>query len=204
MREEIKAYMQTTKSCTTREVADVMGISVYQAQYYLAKLQEKGEIVRSEKRQGQKCIRTIKWDVLIQSVLEAGGHLASCFQQITLWFRIDGAIRYLLETSCHLFTSGASECFSGWTGNPHLLQGFISGSGNFSDINFSGNSGGRIWARQNAYRCIIHSRWASVYSEHPMNTSQRASALRQRLELSSHPAIATFTTSGVSLFLLKT
>ncbi|WP_077629747.1 FaeA/PapI family transcriptional regulator [Escherichia sp. TW14182] len=35
-------------------------ISVYQAQYYLAKLQEKGEIVRSEKRQGQRCIWTIK------------------------------------------------------------------------------------------------------------------------------------------------
>ncbi|HII2599242.1 TPA: FaeA/PapI family transcriptional regulator [Escherichia coli] len=60
MREEIKAYMQKTKSCTTREVADAMGISVYQAQYYLAKLHEKGEIVRSEKRQGQRCIWTIK------------------------------------------------------------------------------------------------------------------------------------------------
>ncbi|WP_423245242.1 FaeA/PapI family transcriptional regulator [Escherichia marmotae] len=52
--------MQKTKSCTTREVADAMGISVYQAQYYLAKLHEKGEIVRSEKRQGQRCIWTIK------------------------------------------------------------------------------------------------------------------------------------------------
>ncbi|EOY7733710.1 FaeA/PapI family transcriptional regulator, partial [Escherichia coli] len=27
-----------------------------QAQYYLSKLQEKGEIVRSEKRRGQRCI----------------------------------------------------------------------------------------------------------------------------------------------------
>ncbi|WP_416361866.1 FaeA/PapI family transcriptional regulator [Escherichia marmotae] len=60
MREEIRAYMQIKKCCTTREVADAIGISVYQAQYYLAKLQEKGEIVRSEKRQGQRCIWTIK------------------------------------------------------------------------------------------------------------------------------------------------
>ena len=60
MREEIRAYMQIKKRCTTREVADAMGISVYQAQYYLVRLQEKGEIVRSEKRRGQRCIWTIK------------------------------------------------------------------------------------------------------------------------------------------------
>lgn len=161
----------------------------------------KGEIVRSEKRQGQRCIWTIKWDVLMQSVPEAGGHSASCFRQIVLLFRRGDGIWGLPETK---FTSGASECFSGWTGNPHLLQCFISGSGYFSDINFSGNTGGGIWARQNARRCIIHSRWASVYSVHPMSISQRADALRQRFALSSRPAIASFTISGVGLFLLKT
>ncbi|WP_423782320.1 FaeA/PapI family transcriptional regulator [Escherichia coli] len=60
MKEDIKAYMQIKTCCTTREVAEATGISVYQAQYYLSKLQEKGEIVRSEKRRGQRCIWTIK------------------------------------------------------------------------------------------------------------------------------------------------
>ncbi|HFI9228453.1 TPA: FaeA/PapI family transcriptional regulator [Escherichia coli] len=60
MRDEIRSYMQIKRCCTTREVADAMGLSVYQAQYYLAKLQDKGEVVRSEKRRGQKCLWTIK------------------------------------------------------------------------------------------------------------------------------------------------
>ena len=51
---------------------------------------------------------------------------------------------------------------------------------------------------------IIHSRRASVYSEYPMSISQRADALRQRFALSIRPAIASFTISGVGLFLLKT
>jgi hypothetical protein len=37
-----------------------------------------------------------------------------------------------------------------------------------------------------------------------MSISQRADALRQRFALSSRPAIASFTISGVGLFLLKT
>lgn len=41
MKEDIKAYMQIKTCCTTREAAEAMGISVYQAQYYLSKLQEK-------------------------------------------------------------------------------------------------------------------------------------------------------------------
>ncbi|EDE8386053.1 hypothetical protein BZU18_18860 [Salmonella enterica subsp. enterica serovar Shubra] len=45
MREEIKTYMQIKKCSTTRGVADAMGISVYQAQYYLAKLQEKAIVL---------------------------------------------------------------------------------------------------------------------------------------------------------------
>lgn len=69
---------------------------------------------------------------------------------------------------------------------------------------FSGNAGGGIRARQKARRCLIHSRWASVYSEYPMSINQRADALRQRFALSSRPAIASFTISGVGLLLLKT
>ncbi|EMP3814331.1 dolichol monophosphate mannose synthase [Escherichia coli] len=60
MEENIKMYMQMIKNCTTREVADAMGISVYQAKYYLTKLQKSGAVVRSELRRGQKCIWTIK------------------------------------------------------------------------------------------------------------------------------------------------
>ena len=68
----------------------------------------------------------------------------------------------------------------------------------------SASAGGGIRARQKARRCLIHSRRASVYSEYPMSISQRADALRQRFALSSRPAIASFTISGVGLFLLKT
>ncbi|HAV8660973.1 FaeA/PapI family transcriptional regulator [Escherichia coli] len=60
IREDIMAHMQIKTCCTTRDVADAMGMSVYQAQYYLTKLQEKGRVVRSEKRRGQRCIWKIK------------------------------------------------------------------------------------------------------------------------------------------------
>ncbi|MED8728030.1 hypothetical protein RCM28_05660 [Escherichia marmotae] len=43
-----------------------------------------------------------------------------------------------------------------------------------------------------------------AFITHPMSINQRAAALRQRFALSSHPAIASFSISGVNLFLLKT
>ncbi|HBB9565549.1 TPA: hypothetical protein JLL74_004722, partial [Escherichia coli] len=45
--------MQIKTCCTTREVAEAMGISVYQAQYYLSKLQEKGEMRITVKEIGE-------------------------------------------------------------------------------------------------------------------------------------------------------